>query len=261
MGPELCKNCHQVHQGNFCHHCGQKTNTVRLNWAYLKDEANYTILHFNKGFLYTIKELFTRPGDTIREFLEGKRVKHYKPLLLVFVLAGINGYLASQIDMKQFIESYNQTNNMNKTQNAVFITEYTKFMKWVFGHWAFMEILALPIVSFVSWLSFKKWGYNYIENIIINSFATGQRLLFGIFTTMILLAFPLGYMSKYTVLTTIITFGLTIWTYVTLYKNKDSKSIVLRMLLFLFLLLTTAAILLIIFSIAFAIYLKNSGKI
>ena len=53
--------------------------------------------------------------------------------------------------------------------------EYNKAMTWMFSHYALFEILALPIVSFLSWLSFKKWGYNYIENIIINCFAGGQR--------------------------------------------------------------------------------------
>lgn len=70
------------------------------------DEIKYTFLHVNKGFVYTIKELFTRPGQSIKEFIEGKRIKHYKPLLLVFVLAGINGYLASQMNMREMMQDY-----------------------------------------------------------------------------------------------------------------------------------------------------------
>lgn len=257
MGPELCKNCHQIHQGNFCNHCGQKTNTVRLNWAYLKDEANYTILHFNKGFMFTVKELFTRPGDTIREFLEGKRVKHYKPLLLVFVLAGINGYLSLKFDIVDMMNQY----NANQKLNSAVIQEYTKAMHWFFAHYSLFEILALPIVSLASWLSFKKWGYNYIENIIINCFASGQRLIFSTFCLLMYLVVPTNIAMKISVVTGIITFGLTIWTYWSLYKNQKRSSLILRILLFLFLLFLVASILLIIFSIAFAIYLKNSGKI
>ncbi|WP_445452688.1 DUF3667 domain-containing protein [Flavobacterium sp. 25HG05S-40] len=261
MNQHLCKNCEHSFAGNFCSNCGQKTNTVRLNWTYLKDEANYTILHFNKGFLYTIRELFTRPGDTIREFLEGKRVKHYKPILLVFVLAGINGYLASQLDIKETFKEFDYSNNMNKREQAAFMTEYMKCVKWAFGHWSLMEIFALPIVSLVSWISFRKWGYNFIENVIINSFASGQRLIFSIFTSITYLILPSGYMGKFSVFATIITFGLTIWTYASLYKQKEGSALMFRIALFILLLFVMAIILIIIFSILFVIYLKNSGKI
>ena len=37
--------------------------------------------------MYSGKQLFTRPGHAIREFIEGKRIKHLKPISLVIVLA------------------------------------------------------------------------------------------------------------------------------------------------------------------------------
>ena len=252
MNQHLCKNCEHTFAGNFCSNCGQKTNTVRLNWAYLKDEANYTILHFNKGFLYTIRELFTRPGDTIREFLEGKRVKHYKPLLLVFVLAGINGYLSLQMDLNRMMQQYS-----NPKVNSVIMAEYTKVMHWFFAHYSMFEILALPIVSLASWLSFKKWGYNYIENIIINCFATSQRLMIGV------LLFPLQYFLRNTpyflavsFLTVIPTFGYTIWMIVQLYKNQNTTTVFLRMLLFVFNLSLFFILLLLISIVAFVFLIK-----
>src|SRR6218665_1211615 len=256
MQQELCKNCHQVHQGNFCSHCGQKTNTVRLNWHYIKDEANYTILHFNKGFLYTIKELFTRPGDTIREFFEGKRVNHYKPLLLVFVLAGINGYLSLKLDMVSMMQEYS-----TQKMNSAVVEEYSNAMHWFYAHYSLFEILALPIVSLVSWISFRKWGYNYVENIVINCFAAGQRLIFSTFCLLVYLVVPPQIAMKLSMFLGIITFGLTVWTYAGLYKNHKTSSVVLRIMLFLFLLLFVGFILLIVFSIIFAIYLKKTGKI
>ena len=150
---------------------------------------------------------------------------------------------------------------MNKTQQAAFMNEYLKCVKWFFGHWSLIEILALPIVSLASWLSFKKWGYNFIENIIINCFAAGQRLFFSTFTTIIYLAFPSSFMSKFSVVTGLITFGLTIWTYASLYKHKEGSAVMLRIALFIFLLLLTAFLLLMIFSIFFVIYLKKIGKL
>jgi hypothetical protein len=256
MENQLCKNCSNPYHSNFCSNCGQKAHTVRLDWHYIKDEANYTFLHFNKGLLFTIKELFTRPGKTIREFVEGKRIKHYKPLLLVFVLAGLSGYLSLKLDMTAMMSNYN-TQNLNSKAMA----EYDKMMHAMFSHYAFLEILALPIVSFASWLAFKKWGYNYIENIIINCFAAGQRLVFSIVCILIYLVLPAEYLIKVTVLTSLATFGLTIWTYASLYKDKEPGTIILRILLFLFLMFLIFFIILIIFGILFAVYLHKTGKI
>ena len=97
MHHNLCKNCEHTHEGNFCSSCGQKTNTKTLDWHYILDELKYTFLHINGGLLYTSKQLLTRPGDMTREFIEGKRVKHYKPILLVFVLSGIAAFLNKEM--------------------------------------------------------------------------------------------------------------------------------------------------------------------
>jgi hypothetical protein len=39
-------------------------------------------------FLFRVKTL-RNPGKTAREYVEGNRVDHYKPIALTFVLAGI----------------------------------------------------------------------------------------------------------------------------------------------------------------------------
>lgn len=257
MENQLCKNCSNPYNSNFCSNCGQKTKTVRLDWVYIKDEIKYTFLHINKGFFYTIKQLYKHPGDTIREFIEGKRINHYKPILLVFVLAGINSILALKLNLNTMAKSFNAQNGLNEKA----MQEYMAVMHWFFGHYALMEILALPIVSLASWLAFKKWGYNFIENIIINCFASGQRLVFTIFSSLLYLVFPNEAFGKMSALLGLVTFGLTIWTYATLYKDKEGSSLFLRILLFLFLLFLIGFLLLIIFVIIFVIYLKKSGII
>ena len=40
----------------------------RIDGKYIWDEIR-SVLNFDKGIFYTIKELFIRPGDTVREFL------------------------------------------------------------------------------------------------------------------------------------------------------------------------------------------------
>ncbi|MBL7886623.1 MAG: DUF3667 domain-containing protein [Flavobacterium sp.] len=256
MQPQLCKNCEHVFQGNFCSNCGQKTNTVRLDWHYIQDELKYTFLHINKGFLYTAKQLFIRPGDTVREFIEGKRVQHYKPILLLFVLAGLNGLLMHFLPVEDFI--YKPTPDTDVARQQKIGKEIYDFLT---KNYALYELFVLPIYAFCSWLAFKKFGYNYIENIIINCFATSQRLIIGI------LLFPIQYFlreSPYLVLFSFLTIippiGYTIWLVVQLYKKQDLGSVILRMLLFAFNITVFILLLFFIGIIIFA-YLIKAGYI
>ena len=238
MHHNLCKNCENTFEGNFCSNCGQKTNTKRLDWNYIKDEAKYTFLHLNNGLFYTIKQLFVRPGETINEFIQGKRIQHYKPILLVFVLAGLNGLLSANL-YKNII--------MPKNSNSKeFDSIMSSSMNWLMEHYAVFEICLLPLFSLCSYLAFKKWGYNFIENIIINCFAAGQRLAFGVVVTPFLYLIEPKYMLLVSTIATLPMYGLTLWTYYCIYKDKNSGDVILRILLFAFLIMLFFIILIVL---------------
>lgn len=256
MQPQLCKNCEHVFQGNYCSNCGQKTNTVRLNWNYIQDELKYTFLHINKGFLYTAKQLFIRPGHTVREFLEGKRVQHYKPILLLFVLAGINGLLMHFFPAEEFVYNNNPTNQLTASKQIELTKKYMDFMS---KNYTLFELFLLPIYALCSWLAFKKFGYNYIENIIINCFATSQRLMIGI------LFFPIQYFLLntpyffvFSFMTLIPSIGYTIWMIIQLYDKQNSGSVILRMILFVFNIILCFFVLIILLIIV-VVYLIKIG--
>ncbi len=231
MHHNLCKNCTHTFDGNFCSNCGQKTNTKRLDWHYIYDELKYTFLHINNGLLYTSKQLFVRPGFMVKEFLEGKRVKHYKPILMVFVLAGITGFLMHYIQVENYIPNYN-----SKDEN--YIANVKKITSWIKNHYSIVELALIPLVSICSWISFRKWGYNFIENVIISSFASSQRLIIRI------LIFPINYyiedICSYTFKTlfSLSAYILTIWLYFQLYNVHKTIHIIGRlMLMFLYLII------------------------
>ena len=79
---ELFKNCNHHFKGNFCSNCGQKAKTEKINFHFLWHDIQHGLFHFDSGILYTAKQLFTKPGMAIKEFIEGNRIKHFKPLLL-----------------------------------------------------------------------------------------------------------------------------------------------------------------------------------
>ncbi len=65
-----CKNCQNTFHGAYCNACGQSAHTDKIDKHFLYHEIQHGLLHVDSGIVYTTKELFTRPGHAIREFIE-----------------------------------------------------------------------------------------------------------------------------------------------------------------------------------------------
>ena len=79
-----CKNCKKEINGNFCSNCGQSASLKRIDGHYIIHELEH-VLHFERGILYTIKELFINPGQTIRNYLSENRSRLVKPVIFIIV--------------------------------------------------------------------------------------------------------------------------------------------------------------------------------
>lgn len=223
METVCCKNCANEFSGNFCPECGQKAKTSKIDLKYLQEEAKYTLLHLNNGFFYTTKELFIRPGRTTREFIEGRRVNHYKPILYLFVLAGLYGFLLNAI-------------NINAIQVMAPVgretEEVQKALTWMAKHYSLAELLFLPLAALSSWLAFRIWNYNYIEHLIINAYAAGLRLSIQI------LFYPISLLAAGTIFSFIVSGILstisiltTGWLFTQFFHDKPLDKVILRLLL------------------------------
>jgi hypothetical protein len=88
-----CKSCGNILNEKYCPNCGQPAKLKRIDKHYISHELLH-LLHFEKGFFYTIRELMTRPGDSIKEFIVEHRNKHMKPvgfLILTSLPTGVFG--------------------------------------------------------------------------------------------------------------------------------------------------------------------------
>src|SRR5690554_4649774 len=159
-----CLNCNQPITGNFCANCGQK-KYKRIDRKYLIDELQYTVLHTNKGFFYTVKNLIKNPGKTAREFIDGNRVNHYKPILLVFLLSTISTFIMyKMIGMGEILEEYFIE---MKVPDA---SKMNQFMAWGSNYYPVMMMLMIPFFAFITKIAFRKWGHNYYEHFVMNAF-------------------------------------------------------------------------------------------
>ncbi|PKB15827.1 DUF3667 domain-containing protein [Flavobacterium sp. 5] len=185
-----CKNCHQTYTGHYCNNCGQPAETHKINIHYLWHDIQHGLLHFDKGIAYTAKQLFTRPGHSIREFIEGKRVRHFKPISLVMVLATAYIALIHILDIEMFV----------KTKEAVDTNPNINIEKlgdWLSSHFAWITLVFIPLHTIGTAICFRKQGYNFIEYLVLNTYKASQKLYISI------LLIPLFY--YYSGTTTILT--------------------------------------------------------
>lgn len=159
-----CKNCGQTYIGHYCNNCGQPAATHQLNFHYLWQEIQHDILHFDRGIPYSIKQLFTRPGHSIRDFIEGKRIKHFKPISLVILLATTYGFLYHYFDIKTVGNE----------------AEDIKLNEWILNHYSWTTLLTIPLYTIGTSIAFRKQSYNLFEFFILNTFKASQRLTISI---------------------------------------------------------------------------------
>lgn len=222
-----CKNCSHKFKGNFCNFCGQSANTHRMDLHSMWHDIQHGILHIEKGFFYTIQQLFSRPGHAIREFLEGKRVKHFKPIPLVFILAGIYALLYHYFDIKLFTDLKISSNTSENVTNI-----FEKINKWRSQHYALVTIFGLPIFTLGTFWAFKKVGYNFVELFVLISFIEAQKLVINI------VLFPLTYLftgteigSYLSTIINLIAFCLMLWTMFQFFTQYGKKYTFFRTLL------------------------------
>lgn len=180
-----CLNCNATLDRQYCSNCGQSSDTHKINLHYLWHDIQHGLLHVDKGILFTTKELFTRPGNSIREFLQGKRVNHFKPISLVLILAGIYSLLSHYFGLNLLSNYYELKGSgvgFDKLKAGV-----DNVSEWVSQHYSILALMQIPVFSIGTYIFFKKTGYNFIEHLVINSFIAGQKLILHIVT------FPIYY--------------------------------------------------------------------
>ncbi len=225
-----CSNCGMPVEGNYCSNCGQSTGEHTINFHFLWHDVQHGLFHFDKGILFTIKELFTRPGHSIREYIQGKRVQHFKPVSLVLILATVYGFLFHYFHINMLVNSISLSGSGKDFVEAQ--NKLGKLNDWVIEHYEIIALIQLPIYALGTYLSFKKSGYNFSEHLVLNAFLTAQRLVLRI------AVFPLYYLYNETTalrkidgFTDVIGYALLVWSLTQFFHNRKKLATFFRALL------------------------------
>lgn len=153
----------------------ENTQTLdRIDGKYIWREI-ISVLNFDKGIFYTIKEIFLRPGKTIREFLLYDRKRLVKPILFIIITSLIYAIINHYFKIE---EQYIQQSGLENSTIG-------KLIKWIQNNYGYANILMGVFIAFFIKLFFRKFDYNFYEILILLCFVMGIGMLFFLIFSLI----------------------------------------------------------------------------
>lgn len=169
-----CKHCESPVHGKYCSACGLPVKLQRVDSHYISHEIQH-LLHFEKGILYTVKELLIRPGKNVREFILDNRSRLVKPIVFIIITSLVYSTISHFFHIEKAYVSYSG----DKT------SAISSIFAWIEGHYGYSNIIMGVFIAFWVRLFFKKSDYNFYEILILLCFIMGiAMLIFSVFTIM-----------------------------------------------------------------------------
>ena len=199
MAASVCLNCQTaLDQGeNFCPACGQTAKTHRLSLSHFLHEGFHAVTHADKGIFHLLKCLAVRPGTTAREYLQGRRKAYFNPftffLLVMGVFVFLNVYFSPPHKPIQPDEQVLQRIPLQEGRQKYIetINRADKVQRFTRNNGNIMAMIAVPYISLLTWLFFRKRHFNYAEHLTANMmFITFSNLFFAV------LIFPLQAIAR-----------------------------------------------------------------
>jgi len=161
-----CKSCNAVLAGNFCSNCGHPAKTKRIDGHYIMHEIEH-VLHFEKGILYTVKELLIKPGTSVKEFLAENRSRLVKPIIFIIITSLIYTLITHFFHIEEGYINFSLDKN----------SALTAISSWIQNHYGYANILMGIFIAFWLKVFFKKHEYNFFETLILLCFVMGMGML------------------------------------------------------------------------------------
>lgn len=166
-----CKNCHTEVSLNFCPNCGHPSKLKRIDGHYILHEIEH-VLHFERGILYTIRELLTNPGQNIRNYLSENRSRLVKPIIFIIITSLIYSLSVSFFHVEEHYVTFEGPE----------LTTPVKIFTWIERHYGYANLIMAVFIGLWLKLFFRKHDYNLFEILILLCFVMGMgMLIFAVF--------------------------------------------------------------------------------
>lgn len=149
-----------------CPNCGHSYQVKRIDGKYILSELG-SIFNFEKGILFTVKELLIRPGKNIRTFILNDRNVLTKPVLYV-VLCSLAYTLLQEVLM--FDDGYVAYSFDDATTTSF-------LFNWVSSNYGYANLIMALFIAMWLRLMFRKNSFNLFEILILLCFVMGTGML------------------------------------------------------------------------------------
>ena len=236
LDTDACVNCNHVAtvaDQKFCPACGESTPAHRIDWHFIGHELEHSVLHMDRGILYTLRRLMLQPGELIRDYIDGRRAGIVKPLLLIMMMAALvvilTKYLVGYDVMNaSFLagaaEGVRSGGNTDLMRIAAI---YTSASTWMNQHFAASTLILIPVEAAMFRLSFGRLGgFNYPEWLVITAFLTVQTFVLWVLSVPLHRSYPATMI--WVVLASVL---YAIFTLIRLFKDQPWWKVTLRTLI------------------------------
>lgn len=219
---KICPACAAINRGTYCNQCGEYLLPARFSFKNILLSIPDIFFDLESGLFYTLKLMIIRPHIAVSNFLSGDRSRHIKPLKLVLFMSGLYALLFISFNIQGTETMYEGLVN---EKSAKFLDEqYVKLQ-------SIINVIALPFLSFLTWLFFLKKGLYYGEHLMMNSFIVGTVLFINI------LLFPImlikngtPWVDGVTNFLTLITIYITCKAYYGMFYEKSRRNLLVALL-------------------------------
>ena len=169
-----CKNCNTEIIYNFCPNCGQPSVLKRIDGHYIAHEIEH-VLHFDRGILFTVRELFINPGQSIRNYISENRSRLVKPVIFIILTSLIYTLISHFFHVEDEYVKYEGLEE----------TAFVKILGWMQRNYGYMNIMTGMFIAVWLKVFFKKYEYNFFELLIMLCFVLGISMLIFAFFALI----------------------------------------------------------------------------
>lgn len=161
-----CKHCQKEMHGPFCAHCGRPRELKRINGAYILAEMA-SVFNFERGILFSVKELLIRPGRSVHTFILDDRARLVKPLVFLLICSLV---YTGGLQYLNYEDAYvNYSFEEGSATGTIF--------DWITQNYGYANILMAVLIAMWIKLLFRKHHYNYFEVLILLCFLIGVGML------------------------------------------------------------------------------------
>jgi hypothetical protein len=159
-----CKNCNSYFDGSYCNNCGQKADVKRFTISNLSGEFLKEFFDVDSTLLFTLKELFVRPGEMLRGYIAGKRIAYLNSFSYLLIIGLIAGFV------------YTWSGVPNKIDEIMLTSG--EIIKFTTNHFSYRLLLTIPAYAITCSVIYKSYKYNFAEYFIINTYLISQSIIF-----------------------------------------------------------------------------------